>query len=180
VSGERLVDLWRRAVATVDGVVLESGLSDSEVECAEQAYGLSFPPDVRECLQVALPTAPDVGAEMRCQFPNWRDLSNPGIVLRLSQPWEGWVFDLEHRAERAWLDKWRKAPESLADQIAHARRLYAAAPKLVPIFGHRYIASSPEESGNPVFSVHQMDIIHYGVDLEDYLHVEFLGRKHAS
>ena len=33
--------------------------------------------------------------------------------------------------------------------------------------------AEPATSGNPVFSVHQTDIIVYGVDLEDYLRKEF-------
>lgn len=37
----------------------------------------------------------------------------------------------------------------------------------------------PHESGNPVFSVYQTDIIYYGFDLDDYLRHEFdlPGRK---
>jgi hypothetical protein len=31
----------------------------------------------------------------------------------------------------------------------------------------------PHLPGNPVFSVHQTDIIHYGFDLADYLRHEF-------
>jgi hypothetical protein len=31
----------------------------------------------------------------------------------------------------------------------------------------------PNEAGNPIFSVHQTDIIYYGNDLVDYFHDEF-------
>jgi hypothetical protein len=34
--------------------------------------------------------------------------------------------------------------------------------------------------GNPVFSVHQTDIIYYGVDLRDYLIHEFLARENVG
>jgi hypothetical protein len=37
----------------------------------------------------------------------------------------------------------------------------------------RYIPAEPNESRNPVFSVHQTDIIHYGNDLADYFQREF-------
>ncbi|MGD0734569.1 MAG: hypothetical protein ABR976_05450 [Terracidiphilus sp.] len=47
------------------------------------------------------------------------------------------------------------------------------APMLIPILGHRYMPALPTECGNPVFSVHQTDIIYYGFDLEDYLRHEF-------
>ena len=49
----------------------------------------------------------------------------------------------------------------------------AAAPRLIPIYGHRMMPDEPQEPGNPVFSVHQTDIIHYGFDLADYLRHEF-------
>jgi hypothetical protein len=39
---------------------------------------------------------------------------------------------------------------------------------------HRMMPAEPHLSGNPVFSVHQTDIIVYGKDLRDYLTHEFL------
>jgi hypothetical protein len=39
------------------------------------------------------------------------------------------------------------------------------------------IPDEPSRPGNPVFSVHQTDIIHYGADLRDYLEREFLADK---
>jgi hypothetical protein len=38
---------------------------------------------------------------------------------------------------------------------------------------HRMMPDEPREAGNPVFSVHQTDIIYYGFDLLDYLRNEF-------
>jgi hypothetical protein len=52
-------------------------------------------------------------------------------------------------------------------------RLIAAAPRLIPIYQHRMIPDAPHEPGNPVFSVHQTDIIVYGSNLQDYLTHEF-------
>jgi hypothetical protein len=49
----------------------------------------------------------------------------------------------------------------------------AAAPKLIPVFLHRMMPDEPRKAGNPVFSVHQTDIIYYGHDLPDYLRQEF-------
>ncbi len=46
-------------------------------------------------------------------------------------------------------------------------------PKLIPIYSHRYIPSSLNEIGNPVYSVHQTDIIYYGKDLWDYFNIAF-------
>lgn len=38
------------------------------------------------------------------------------------------------------------------------------------------IPAEPHLPGNPIFSVHQTDIIYYGIDLRDYLIHEFLAR----
>jgi hypothetical protein len=46
-------------------------------------------------------------------------------------------------------------------------------PRLIPVYIHRFIPSEPPEAGNPVFSVHQSDIIIYGNDLAAYLSAEF-------
>lgn len=46
-------------------------------------------------------------------------------------------------------------------------------PKLIPIYGHRFIPDSPSEWGNPIFSISQSDIIRYGGSLADYLRWEF-------
>ena len=55
-----------------------------------------------------------------------------------------------------------------------AEQLIAAAPRLIPVYIHRMMPAEPHLPGNPVFSVHQTDIIVYGTDLRDYLVHEFL------
>jgi hypothetical protein len=175
-----LTGLWRDATSGSAGVRLTPGMSDAEIDSAEAAYSVAFPPDLRTCLQAAVPVSAydESRPELRAKFPNWRDLSNPGIVLRLSWPWEGIVFDLEHNPER-WLPDWGERPKILSERIRVVREKYEAAPRLIPVFSHRYIPAAPHESGNPVFSVYQMDIIHYGSDLEDYLRAEFLASAQA-
>jgi hypothetical protein len=109
VSGfEKLTALWVEAFEAQPGIRLERGLSDLEVDAAEAAYQLRFPPDLRACLQTALPLAPDTGPEKRALVPNWRDLTDPAIVIRLSWPWEGIVFDLEHGSHGGWVDAWAR------------------------------------------------------------------------
>lgn len=41
------------------------------------------------------------------------------------------------------------------------------------MFAHRFIPDTPAAAGNPVFSIVQTDIIHYGSDLADYFAREF-------
>lgn len=71
------------------------------------------------------------------------------------------------------MDKWGEKSPSLPEAIERARREYEKAPQLIPIYSHRFIPAKPYEAGNPVFSVHQTDIIYYGADLTTYFMVEF-------
>jgi hypothetical protein len=81
------------------------------------------------------------------------------------------AFDIEHN--KFWLDEWGPQPSSIAEAIEVGRRHFDAAPKLIPVCSHRYLPSEPLVAGNPVFSVHQTDIIVYGIDLWDYFWNEF-------
>jgi hypothetical protein len=60
-------------------------------------------------------------------------------------------------------------PSSIEDRDQKFRSIFLQAPKLIPVFGHRYIPEKPNEAGNPIFSVYQMDVICYGANLEDYI-----------
>ncbi len=57
--------------------------------------------------------------------------------------------------------------------LAQVEELIRTAPRLIPICGHRMMPDEPCAAGNPIFSVHQTDIIHYGFDLDDYFRIEF-------
>ena len=48
-------------------------------------------------------------------------------------------------------------------------------PRLIPLQGHRYIPQEPFESGNPIFSVYQTDVICHGTDLQDWIERERHG-----
>jgi hypothetical protein len=156
---------WLNVIALLKGVGVEfdSGLTDREVEVAETKFKFSFPPDLRAFLQTALPTGE--------RFPNWRSGDETEVQERLSRPLDGCLFDVKHNG--FWLPEWGLRPELLADAFKIATEMIAEAPKLIPIYSHRFIPEEPHEAGNPVFSVYQMDIIYYGFDLEDYLRHEF-------
>ena len=157
-----LVDILRN-----NGVEFEAGLTDAEVVSAEVRYGFRFPPDLRALLQAGLPHGGD--------FPDWRDGDETALIGWLDLPRRGILFDIEHNG--FWLDEWGPRPLSLQLAQRVAGELVAAAPRLIPIYKHRMMPSEPHLSGNPVFSVHQTDIIYYGVDLRDYLIHEFLAQK---
>lgn len=150
-------------------VAFDEGLTDSEVARVEARHGFRFPPDLRAFLQTALPRG---GA-----FPDWRAGDATALAAWLNEPKEGILFDVEHNS--FWMDDWGARPASLVQAKETAAKFIDAAPRLIPVFAHRMIAAEPGRTGNPVFSVHQTDIIYYGSDLEDYLRHEFkLAGRH--
>lgn len=153
----------RRFARSLPSVEFEPGLSDSEVIAVEKMFGFRFPTDLRAFLQTALPRGE--------QFPNWR--SGDAATLRDWQniPRQGVLFDVERNG--FWLSEWGPRPESLGQALRIASDLVSGAPKLIPIYGNRMMPDEPHSAGNPVFSVHQTDIIYYGFDLADYLRHEF-------
>src|SRR5262249_18721978 len=71
-----------------------------------------------------------------------------------------------------WWPTWGSKPANHEGQRERLKTVLAEAPKLIPLFGHRYIPDEPCESGNPVFSVYQTDVIYYGANLQDWLERE--------
>jgi len=157
-----LIDLLRGA-----GLEFEKGLSDFEIEDLESRFDFRFPPDLRALLKAAVPF---------WNSPRWHSGSDLDIRQWFDGPLEGILLDVEHN--EFWLPEWGKRPEDLPDALEIASLRIKEAPKLIPIIFNRYIPELPLQAGNPVFSVHQADIIYYGFDLEDYLRHEFnLPRK---
>jgi len=146
-------------------VEFDAPLTDAEVDHVETLFSFRFPPDLREFLQTALPVSNG--------FPNWRDESEASLRERLSIPLEGIIFDVEHND--FWVPEWGAQPETLAAAIQFVTQTVSAAPTLIPIYKHRMLPDRPNLDGNPVFSVHQTDIICYGNDLRDYLMHDFLS-----
>ncbi|MDZ4402296.1 hypothetical protein [Prosthecobacter sp.] len=145
------------------GVLFEDGLSEREFAKIEQEYGFCFPEDLRQFLAYALPVSQS--------WVDWRNGAKTEILERMQWPFEGICFDIEHNS--FWLADWGEKPAVLQEAFEIARQNVAKAPKLIPIFSHRFMPDFPAEAGNPVFSVYQTDIIYYGQNLEDYLHNEF-------
>jgi len=136
------------------------GYSAAELDEAQERYGLRFPPDLVALLRARRPV----------QAYDWRR-DDEAIRKALEWPLEGLLFDLEH--SDLWLPQWGERPDTMGGRAEVLTDLVHAAPRLIPIFGHRYIPEEPHRAGNPVFSVWQSDVIHYGADLADYIRREF-------
>ena len=151
-------------------VRLETGLSERELSRAEEIYDFRFPPDLRALLGAALPSSLSEDKD-NSRFPNWRDVPNDYIQMRMEWGLDGVLFDVE--MNDFWVESWNERPVDLGAALQIARREFAAVPKLIPVYGHRFLPCEPCKSGNPVFSVHQTDVIYYGSDLLEYFQNEF-------
>lgn len=147
------------------GTQFSPGLSPTELSAAEERFDFRFPPELRLLLATAMPTGQ--------RFPNWRDLDSDRLAKRMNWPIEGVCFDVE-QAE-FWVPDWGPRPHKTEDAVSLARSALHQAPTMIPIYAHRYTASSLDTKGNPVLSMYQSDIIYYGADLWNYLHNEFGG-----
>jgi len=148
-------------------VLTEPGLTPEEVELIEKLYDISFPQSLKDFLMQVLPVSEG--------FYNWRNVNDENIARiksAISRPKE-WVY--ESFIELYGGDNGGKQEEENEKIIREFREELDQAPKLIPIYGHRYM---PVVGDNPpVLSVHGVDIIYYGKDLCDYFEVEFGSKK---
>lgn len=155
------------------GYEISPGLTDAEREELEGLYGIRFPRALSEFLSCGLP----VGKEPRADFPIWRDKSEENVAIirkRLASPIEWLALDVK---DGFWLDAWGEWPEEDDEALAKFSAIAAKAPKLIPIFAHRYVPVIEGVDDPPVISTWGSDIIYYGCNLSDYLKCEFLNMK---
>jgi hypothetical protein len=158
VSSAEVVQLLRER-----RVVLEEGLSEAELARAERRYGVRFAQDHRELLALALPAGDS--------WFNWRARADKRIRRAIRWPFEGVLFDVENGV--FWPASWGERPNSASARCEIVKNQVDTWPQLVPVYGHRYLPAAPFGPGAPVFSVHQTDVIVYGLDLLDYVATEF-------
>ncbi|MFJ3876827.1 hypothetical protein ACIPW5_05145 [Streptomyces sp. NPDC090077] len=144
------------------------GLDARELDAVEARFGFAFSADHRVFLGAGLPH----GSPM---WPDWRNGDPEDLASRLARPAEGVLFDVEHGG--FWHPDWGPKPAGTYDALRIARSALSTVPRLVPVYGHRYLPGTAGEWGHPVLSVHQTDIIFYGNDLADYVRREFTGRS---
>jgi hypothetical protein len=138
------------------------GYSDAQLADIQVRYGLNFPPDLVALYRERRPI----------DAYDWLH-DNEAIKEMINRPFEGLWFDVEHAG--LWWPEWGERPSNSQDRKALLRSVVDDAPRLIPLLSHRYIPEEPHESGNPVFSVVQSDIIYYGANLLDYFERELSG-----
>lgn len=163
------------------GTHWEKGLTEEEIMQCEQRWSISFPPDYKLFLRILhCVDRPGKGArysehnEMipyyKPSFPNW--LSQAEYTQEaLRRPLDGLLFDIKNN--NFWLESWGIKPPIFTLQEELIIDKISKAPKLIPLLGHRYLLSEPQDFGNPVLSIHQSDIIIYAPNLYVFLLWEF-------
>ena len=158
-----MVGKGRRAVHPRLMIEWGPGLTDKELEEAQERYGVRFPPDMVDLYRERWPT----------KAYDWSK-EDARIRERLVWPLDMLLWGVEHGS---WWAEWGVKPAEKYAREEIVRDAVAAAPRLIPLFGHRFIPESPHEPGNPVFSMYGFDTIYYGSNLEEYFSNEFRGER---
>lgn len=144
----------------------ERGMSESEINNVEKIYEIKFPLSLKEYLMKSLPVSKG--------FYNWRDFTDENINYIkkiMNRPF----MDLYESIEDIfWPDNWEKV-DKCEEKVDLIKEKIKSAPKLIPVFSHRYMPMIDEDNP-PIISVSDIDVIYYGENLNDYLNIEF-GNK---
>jgi hypothetical protein len=171
--------LRRRGVCAID-----VGLTDREFARVEEEFGFRFAADHRAFLAAGLPVnagmpppEPGVYYTHPRPWPDWRHDDSATLRRFLVRPVRDVLFAVERSA--FWRESWGPRPERRAAAVAAARRRLEKVPRMVPVYGHRYLPDRRAGVGHPVLSMWERDIICYGLDLADYIDREF-GPEHPG
>ncbi|GIE93195.1 hypothetical protein [Paractinoplanes rishiriensis] len=140
---------------------LSPGLTDAEFDAVEREFGFTFAADHRAFLAAGVPTGRG--------WPDWRGTDRDRLREQAAFPVEGVLFDVGEN--EFWYDGWGPRPATADQAVAAARFHLATAPRMVPLFTHRYLPAGLNP--HPVLSIYQTDVVHYGNDLADWLNREF-------
>lgn len=149
------------------GIEFDKGLNQTEFLKIKQEYGIEFPNELKEFYSFVLPISNN--------FYNWRDFSNENVSKMkrvLNKPFD----DIYEMADEVfWCKDWGDEPDK-NERASVIRQKLKNAPKLIPIYLHRYMPMIKKENV-PIISICDTDVIYYGENLESYLEVEFGDKK---
>jgi len=137
------------------------GYTASELSSAQERYQITFPPDLWELL---LDRRPVNGY-------GWAG-EDDRVARMLDWPLDMLLSDVD---AGSWLTDWGERPENPGERHEIVRSAMSNAPRLIPLYSHRFIPETPHTVGNPVFSMYGFDTIYYGANLDEYFVNEFEG-----
>lgn len=154
------------------GVSFSDGVNSEKLALIEETYGISFPQALRDFYRIGVPYFDDCRSD---EFPRWGDLSAENtarIRAWMASPAKWLLRDVGYGF---WLSSWGTRPSDIDAAKRIATEMIGRSPKLIPIYGHRFMPQLDGISDPPVISTVGRDTILYGANLEDYLSHEFLG-----
>jgi len=154
------------------GIQFDKGLTDCEIDHIERLYEIKFPASLRQFYSQALPISEDEHG-----FPEWRDFSDANIAKikeRIDVQYKWLLHDVQRDS---WLAAWGERPHTEGEITARFIEVSRSAPKLIPLYAHRYMPMLEGAENPPVISTVGIDTIYYGSDLNNYLRNEFLNKK---
>jgi len=155
------------------GIQFAERLTESEFRKIEEIYDIKFPESLRKFYSLGVPFSD--------RFPLWNDFSDANIEKikeRIVAPIKWLLIYVEK--DGYWLTGWGKRPDSTDESIEQFWEIALQAPKLIPIYSHRYMPQLDGVDDPPVISTVGQDTIYYGGNLEEYLQNEFLKEKPFS
>lgn len=153
------------------GVEFEIGLSNDEIKRIEEVFNIEFPKELKELYKIALPISKG--------FYNWRNF-NDGNIKFIKEVIKRPIKDIYELVDEVyWCEKWGEEPNNELEKVGIIRSLLKKAPKLIPIYAHRYMPQVNMKN-IPIFSIHDTDIICYGENLTSYLEIEFGIEKQSD
>ncbi|MFF5477668.1 hypothetical protein ACFY5C_10040 [Streptomyces sp. NPDC012935] len=161
-----------RRLAEAGCCEIAPGLSEEEFTRIEATYAFEFSSDHRAFLAAGLPVAspPEEGATWEQPWPDWRHADPDDLRYRLEWPVREVLSDVGHGR---WHPALGTRPTDDEEAVDVARAVLAQAPRLVPVYGHRFLPAGRGTWRHPVLSMWGTDIICYGHDLADYIDHEF-------
>lgn len=149
----------------------QEGLNEKEISHIEEIYDIFFPTELKEVLEQVLPVEKG--------FYNWRDFSKENIQYIIQTIERSNIDFFRDAADIYWNDDWGKEPKNNEEIEKIVRNKLSHAPKLIPIYTHRYMPMI-DEKNNPIFSIHGVDVICYGTRIDEYFQIEFGEKKQES
>ena len=166
---ELLPDEWIRGAKWI-------GLTEEEIDRIEEKYQVKFTVEHRAFLNILHTIDKKEPREhydendkliyvYKSFFHNWL-IDDDELEYRLRWSYETILDDL---LNQSWWNFLGKEPQSNEGKKIIFTEQFQVAPKLIPIYGHRFVISEPQNVDNPVLSVYGSDIIIYGWNMRHYL-----------
>ena len=152
-------------------ILFETGLTADEFEQIRNVYDIEFPTPLQDFLGNILPVSKG--------FYNWRNFNKSNVEFIKACMKHPVEFICNQTHEVDWCDEWGVEPDDEKIRDDEIKKKALKAPTLIPIYLHRYMPLGHFNS-YPILSIHGIDVIYYGKDLEDYIRNEFGDKNRAG